>query len=709
MALVLVFMCLVATVPATCGDYCVDGESRAGPADDAGPGTMGKPWRTLGRICAEREPRPGAGDTVWIRGGTYDHALTLTTGGVEGQPLTISAYRDEEPVIDCGGELGRGVLFTEQGQADHIVLDGLTVRNVAPTGFGISASGRAGLAIRKVEVSGGRMGVWLGGCAGVELRESEIHHSVHGNVYVDSRNVGIEIADCHLHHTEESHGLSLYAPGDGVRVKGRLASLDVSDAGVATFGIEGVDLSKVRRGTLRGQDAEGAVSCPSVILLFAEEEPGPDASALPGGTLRLEDGRDWFILKSAPEWGGKPYSPDGKLGRFLIGDADPEVVRQAKYAYVTYLFDPGTANRDIKILRNEIDHARIQGIWVQRSEGVLIEGNRTHHNGASGIQIESLSRRIWIEGNRSFANGVRYNHETGIWLDETIDAVVQGNVCSENQKGMGVTQCEWVIVRGNILHNNRAQHVQGDPPGCRRNAGAFWFSGGRHYHLGAPPGATNNAFVHNTLVGNGAEESKWGGFMHGARGYPSVSANVVMNNLLLDPSGAAALDLARPPAVLDGNIYWAAGEFAAVMRGPDGDARFDLSDPGGLAAYRASTGHDVNSKVVAVELVDPDAGNLSLAPGTAGVGAGQPLARTIAAGTGRDIPVDRVACFTAGLRDRDGAVVKGGDVICVGGATARVTAIDRAKSILTVDAELTWEEGAGVGYEYKGADPDVGA
>ena len=67
-------------------------------------------------------------------------------------------------------------------------------------------------------------------------------------------------------------------------------------------------------------------------------------------------------------------------------------------------------------------------IWVQRSEGVLLQGNRTHHNGATGIQIESLCRRVWLDGNTSYANSIAHSHETGIWLDETMDAVVQNNV-----------------------------------------------------------------------------------------------------------------------------------------------------------------------------------------------------------------------------------------------------------------------------------------
>ena len=89
---------------------------------------------------------------------------------------------------------------------------------------------------------------------------------------------------------------------------------------------------------------------------------------------------------------------------FEIGQADLQALSRAKFVYVAHTFSPSVANRDIQILRNEVDHGAVQGIWVQRAEGVLIQGNRTHHNGATGIQIESLCRRIWLDGNISYAN-----------------------------------------------------------------------------------------------------------------------------------------------------------------------------------------------------------------------------------------------------------------------------------------------------------------
>jgi hypothetical protein len=517
------------------------------------------------------------------------------------------------------------------------------------------------------------------------------------------------VADNHIHHNPQGHGLSVYAPGDGVRGQGALVSVEPQGPGLARFTTAELELQKVRDGTLTGQDATGSVKSPSLALFFAEEDPGTDGLPIPGGTVRLQDGRDWFVLRSHPDWGGKPYSPDGKMGLCEIGQADPEALFRAKYVYVAYTFPPEVANRDIQILRNEVDHAAVQGIWVQRAEGVLIQGNRTHHNGATGIQIESLCRRVWLDGNVSYANAVAYGQETGIWLDETIDAVVQNNTVSENQKGMGVTQCEWVLVRRNVIAHNGAQHVTGDVEGYRNNAGGFWYSGGRHNHLGAPPGARHNAFVHNTLYGNGTESSAWGGIAHGFRGYPRIGENRILNNLVQNTQGACAVRVWASPAVLDGNLYQSSGPVKVQWEDPQRLATYTLSEAQGLADYQRDTGQDLHSQVAEVAFVDAQTGDFRLAPGSAAVDRGQPLTRTTAAGTGSTVPVEEVCCFSAGLQTREGKVLIPGDEIRIAGSPARIVALDRNASLLTLDRPLRWQQGDPVTYVYRGEGPDVGA
>jgi len=141
----------------------------------------------------------------------------------------------------------------------------------------------------------------------------------------------------------------------------------------------------------------------------------------------------------------------------------------------------------------------------------------------------------------------------GIYVDKRTGVIIRAVEVSG--AGMGVTQCEWVLCRRNLIYNNRAQHVTTNIKGSQGNAGAFWYSGGRHHHLGAPPGAQHNAFVHNTLYGNGTEKSSWGGIQHGISGYPRVGENRFLNNLVQNSLGACVVYVGTTPVVLNGNIY----------------------------------------------------------------------------------------------------------------------------------------------------------
>src|SRR5262245_8104973 len=59
--------------------------------DDAGDGTKGKPWKTIRHAAAKLKP----GETLYLRGGVYHEALTLTLQGKPGQPITIRSHPGE--------------------------------------------------------------------------------------------------------------------------------------------------------------------------------------------------------------------------------------------------------------------------------------------------------------------------------------------------------------------------------------------------------------------------------------------------------------------------------------------------------------------------------------------------------------------------------------------------------------------------------------
>ena len=103
---------------------------------DKAPGTIGAPWLTIGKAAKTVT----VGDTVYVRGGTYCEFVRFSAGGTSNQPIQISAYATETPIIDgtsLGGSVGLGTNkttgykpFLEIGpSAHHVTLSGLTLRN----------------------------------------------------------------------------------------------------------------------------------------------------------------------------------------------------------------------------------------------------------------------------------------------------------------------------------------------------------------------------------------------------------------------------------------------------------------------------------------------------------------------------------------------------------------------------------------------------
>jgi len=98
-----------------------------------------------GATCTKRKPcgrvedaqtLATAGDTVWIRGGTYTFTPTATMGvqfnksGAADHPIRYFAYKDEIPVFDLSNGIPHGRVTGLDVQSDWIHVRGLEVRGV---------------------------------------------------------------------------------------------------------------------------------------------------------------------------------------------------------------------------------------------------------------------------------------------------------------------------------------------------------------------------------------------------------------------------------------------------------------------------------------------------------------------------------------------------------------------------------------------------
>jgi len=748
-------------------DYYVDVNSIGGPCDDKNSGSIEKPWKTIGRALTNQAPCPGAGDTIYLRDGVYKEEAIIHRGGTADKPLTIKAYPGEEPVIDAEGIRKNGIVLPgawpdraksvlkvwentsacSTDNVDYVVIDSLKVAN-ATNDYAILVVGRKGIVIQNTEVVNS-LGVYFVACTECRLLTNHIHHCA-SPVLICSPSSDIVIADNHIHHSTvpmESRGSDCISISGGSEyviqsVSGNLASIEAAGPGLARFTVgdentpsntgnpsaklllnKKISVIDHLRGT--GDVAAGEVKTPNYILLFYSVmtpfSDNDEKDIIAGGPVQLNDGRKWFVLHNNPEWDNKPYSPDGKQGLFEIGQARMEDLAKAKYCYIAQVDDPAMGrNHDIQVLRNHLHDATRQGILVSATDNILIQGNRVHDNGATGIQIETDCRHIWIERNESYANCQRCPGETGIWLDEDIDGVVQNNVIHESLKGMEVTHSSRILARRNVIYDNRGQHSllvakRDFIWGSRGYSGGFVMNGGRHPHLGAPPTVTESAFVHNTLYANGTSDrcGNQGALIYGQRDSVKIGRNLILNNIIRNEHKNIILLIGKVlPLGMDGNIYYVPGNIADVIcQAPDkkDDKTYSIVTKEGFEQYKKEMGLDAHSLFTDVAFADVARKDFHLAKGSSAIDQGVPLAKTVSEGKGEMLPVDNVWCFTAGFKNSKGETLIPGDEIMVGKTRARVVGINRETNILTLDHKIKWKKDDPVNYVYNGSAPDAGA
>lgn len=99
--------------------------------NDRNPGTIDLPWKTWGKAFSIAR----AGDTVYIRGGTYVNTLDINeysfNSGSNGNPICFFNYPGEVPVLDCSNNVEEGYYKGIRiWHADNIHIKGLQVKNL---------------------------------------------------------------------------------------------------------------------------------------------------------------------------------------------------------------------------------------------------------------------------------------------------------------------------------------------------------------------------------------------------------------------------------------------------------------------------------------------------------------------------------------------------------------------------------------------------
>jgi parallel beta-helix repeat protein len=332
--------------------------------------------------------------------------------------------------------------------------------------------------------------------------------------------------------------------------------------------------------------------------------------------------------------------------------------------------------RNIEVVDNEFASNEEQGMRTWNAVGVFIHGNHSHHNGATGIQLEDGSKNIVVMDNICDNNAQTWEYETGAWVDDSENVLVTGNVFSNNKIGFMVTHSTRVIARNNtIVSNNRGV------PDLVNSMG-----------VNLDRQSSEISFVHNIIHENGAASS--GRANLNVCSHNDGMARVLLKNNIVS-QGFSRRDVlwGCSPTVSDYNDVTNARGSSIVW----------LGSAMAWPAYVGASGLDGHSIVSDPLWLDPSNGDFHLRFDSPCIDRGDYLTLAASAGNGTELRVHESAYFS------DGFGVSRGDTIRVGSQTVSVTAVDYASNTLSLSRSITWNLNDPVSLPYGGTRPDIGA
>ncbi len=106
---------------------------------------------------------------------------------------------------------------------------------------------------------------------------------------------------------------------------------------------------------------------------------------------------------------------------------------------------------------------------------------------------------------------------------------------------------------------------------------------------------------------------------------------------------------------------------------------------------------------VSPQFVDPESGDFRLLAQSQCIDAGGPLTYTKGGGSGKRVRVADALFFT------DGHGLIAPDVVRIGDNVCTIVEVDYDQGIITIEEPITWTDGSGVGMNFFGSGPDIGA
>ena len=237
--------------------------------NDANPGTIGAPFRTIQRGVDE-VANVGLGGTVYVREGIYAEQVVIAASGTPAAEVILRNYPGEAPRID-----GTGVTYTWGGliqvfEHDHIIIQGFEIHNSPIAGIRVAHSDHVTVRGNKTwnTVESG-VGIWNSTHA--QVLDNEIRLAVHGGSQECLTISGVDgflVSGNYV--TEPAEGTNA-----GIDIKGASSNGGVFGNFVDDIPRNGIYLDAYDE-ELHHVDVVGNVSrhCANGITLSAEQDTG---------------------------------------------------------------------------------------------------------------------------------------------------------------------------------------------------------------------------------------------------------------------------------------------------------------------------------------------------------------------------------------------------------------------------------------------------
>ncbi len=157
---------------------------------DSNLGTEAQPWKTIQKAAQTAQ----AGDTVFIKQGTYNELVTPSNSGTAGNYITFKSYPGQNAVLDGTGKAGWWGVFSIHGK-DYIKIEDLEIKNNS-TGWGVlieheegnRSNGATNIILSNLNVhdTGGEAIQVRGNASDITIENCLAHHGLSGASGIDT-------------------------------------------------------------------------------------------------------------------------------------------------------------------------------------------------------------------------------------------------------------------------------------------------------------------------------------------------------------------------------------------------------------------------------------------------------------------------------------------------------------------------------------------